>query len=84
MKGSDLESGDIVAAYFTAPYRHSLIEAGREWRKVSREQPAGMQSASRRHLCDLTQVLARMPALAHSRGLLCCIRGPVQALARAA
>ena len=26
--------GDFVAAYFTEPRRHKLVEAGREWRKV--------------------------------------------------
>jgi hypothetical protein len=26
--------GDFVAAYYTEPSRHKLVEAGREWRKV--------------------------------------------------
>lgn len=34
--GSDFSrDGDFVAAYYTEPRRHKLLEAGREWRKVS-------------------------------------------------
>jgi hypothetical protein len=33
--GSDFSrDGDFVAAYYTEPRRHKLVEAGREWRKV--------------------------------------------------
>ena len=35
MPGSDFSrDGDFVAAYYTEPRRHKLVEAGREWRKV--------------------------------------------------